>query len=338
MSSLRLLFLVGSVKNDFYLKISRNHAHKTLTDCLYLSNYNVKIAYISIDGLWRFPQLLNQKEIDEAKPLSLPEALQYITTLKIDVMVPYMFCIPGVTHYRAIFDLLNIPYLGQTPDLMAIIANKAKAKAIVASSGVNVPVGEVLRKGDIPTLRPPTIVKPATEDNSFGISFVRKIEDYVEALDLAFKYADEVIVESFIEAGREVRCGVIVRNDELICLPLEEYPLRPDNPVRTTLDKFPENNQPKKCWIVDRSDPITEKVQQEALKCHKALGCRHYSLFDFRVDPQGRPWFIEASLYCIYNENSVICVMAKADGITVEQVFTWAIEETLKGNRKSQTC
>ena len=27
-------------------------------------------------------------------------------------MVPQMFCIPGMTAYRALFDVLGIPYLG----------------------------------------------------------------------------------------------------------------------------------------------------------------------------------------------------------------------------------
>jgi D-alanine-D-alanine ligase-like ATP-grasp enzyme len=44
-----------------------------------------------------------------------------------------------------------------------------------------------------------------------------------------------------------------------------------------------------KSWIVDPSDPVTRKVWEMVKKCHIALGCRHYSLFDFRIDPQGNP-------------------------------------------------
>ena len=44
--------------------------------------------------------------------------------------------------------------------------------------------------------------------------------------------------------------------------------------------------------------PVTENVWEAARRCHVALGCRHYSLFDFRIDPGGKPWFLEAGLYC----------------------------------------
>ena len=32
-----------------------------------------------------------------------------------DAMIPQMFCIPGMTAYRALFDELGIPYLGNRP-------------------------------------------------------------------------------------------------------------------------------------------------------------------------------------------------------------------------------
>ncbi len=84
-----------------------------------------------------------------------------------------------------------------------------------------------------------------------------------------------------------------------------------------------------KAWIVDPSDPATQIVQAAAKKCHQALGCRHYSLFDFRIDPQGRPWFLEAGLYCSFSPKSVIPMMAKAAGISLDELLIGAIEETL---------
>jgi hypothetical protein len=48
--------------------------------------------------------------------------------------------------------------------------------------------------------------------------------------------------------------------------------------------------------IVDPGDPVTRPVQEAARRCHLAPGCRDYSLFDFRIDPGGQPWFLEAGL------------------------------------------
>ncbi|MBW4635144.1 MAG: D-alanine--D-alanine ligase [Iphinoe sp. HA4291-MV1] len=339
MSLLRILHLVGSAHNDFYCDLSRLYAQDCLVATTDPSRYDFVIAYITPDRQWRFPRSLGQEDIAAAKPIPLFDAIQFLTAQNIDLMLPQMFCIPGMTHYRALFDLLKIPYIGNTPDVTAIATHKAKTKAIVEAAGVKVPCGELLRQGDVPTITPPAIVKPASSANSLGMSLVKDATDYDAALKKAFEYADEVIVEAFIELGREVRCGILVKDGELVGLPLEEYLLDPhDKPVRSYADKLQQTDDGnlrfaakdnKKSWIVDPNDPITQKVQQMAKKCHKALGCRHYSLFDFRIDPNGQPWFLEAGLYCTFSPKSVISCMAKAMGIPLNELLMTAINETL---------
>ncbi|WGV28629.1 D-alanine--D-alanine ligase family protein [Halotia branconii] len=344
MSVLRILHLVGSADNDFYCNLSRLYAQDCLAAMADQSHYDSQIAYITPDGQWRFPRSLNQEDIDATKPIPLFDAIQFITAQNIDIMLPQMFCISGMTHYRALFDLLNIPYIGNTPDIMAITAQKAKAKAVVEAAGVKVPRGELLYQGDIPTIIPPAIVKPANSDNSLGVVLVKEAAEYDAALKQAFEYADEVIVEAFIELGREVRCGIIVKDGELMGLPLEEYLLEPqEKPIRSHVDKLQQTNDGNlsfaakdnvKSWIVNPNDPMTQKVQQVAKKCHQVLGCRHYSLFDFRIDPEGQPWFLEAGLYCSFAPKSVISSMAKAVGISLNELLVTAINETLGSEKK----
>ncbi|MFN6495517.1 MAG: ATP-grasp domain-containing protein [Nostoc sp. DedQUE01] len=342
MPVLRILHLVGSAQNDFYCDLSRLYAEDCLAATTERSRYDFQIAYITPDRQWRFPRSLSQEDIAQAKPMPLFEAIEFIAAQNIDIMLPQMFCVPGMTHYRALFDLLKIPYVGNTPDLMAITAHKARTKAIVEAAGVKVPRGELLRQGDVPTIAPPVVIKPVSSDNSLGVTLVKDAAEYDAALKTAFEYADEAIVETFIE-GREVRCGIIVKDGELIGLPLEEYLLDSDEkPIRTFADKLKKTDDGNlgfaakdniKSWIVDPNDPITQKVQQVAKKCHQALGCRHYSLFDFRIDPQGQPWFLEAGLYCSFAPKSVISSMAKATGISINELLMTAINEALGSNK-----
>lgn len=339
MSVLRILHLVGSADNEFYCNLSRLYAEGCLTATADPSLYDFQIAYITPDRQWRFPRSLSREDIAASKPLPLFEAIEFITKQNIDLVLPQMFCIPGMTHYRGLFDLLQISYIGNTADLMAITAHKARTKAIVEAAGVKVPHGEVLRQGDVPTITPPAIIKPVSSDNSLGVSLVKEASEYDAALSKAFEYADEVIVETFIEAGREVRCGIIVKDGELVGLPLEEYLLDPqEKPIRKHTDKLLQSDDGDlryaakdniKSWIVDPKDPITQTVQEVAKKCHQALGCRHYSLFDFRIDPNGQPWFLEAGLYCSFAPTSVISSMAKAAGIPLNELLITAINETL---------
>jgi D-alanine-D-alanine ligase len=134
-----------------------------------------------------------------------------------------------------------------------------------------------------------------------------------------------------------VRCGIIVRDGELVCLPLEEYAMDPQRkPIRTGEDKLARTvdgdlylvaKDRAKAWIVADDDTLTQRVWAAARRCHVALGCRHYSLFDFRIDQDGRPWFLEAGLYCSYSPGSVIAVMASAIGIAVPDLLEIGLSE-----------
>jgi D-alanine-D-alanine ligase len=130
---LRVLHLVGSAVSEFYCDLSRLYAQDCLESTANPALYEFHIAYVTPDRQWRFPADLSREAIASAQPMSLVEAVQIITSLKIDVIVPQMFCIPGMTYYRALFDLLHIPYLGNTPNVMALASHKAKAKAVVAA-------------------------------------------------------------------------------------------------------------------------------------------------------------------------------------------------------------
>lgn len=74
---------------------------------------------------------------------------------------------------------------------------------------------------------------------------------------------------------------------------------------------------------------MTGPVWEAARRCHVALGARLYSLFDFRIDAGGRPWFLEAGMYCSFSPKSVIAVMAKAAGIGVDELFRTALASAL---------
>ncbi|WP_375503155.1 D-alanine--D-alanine ligase [uncultured Jatrophihabitans sp.] len=344
---LRVLHLVGSAVSEFYADLSRLYASDCLTATADPQRYEPLVAYVSPDRRWRFfeavsPANLDPDSIAAAEPLDVAGAIARIDALRIDVMVPQMFCLPGMTHYRALFDVLGIPYVGNRPDVMAIAADKARARAIVAAAGVRVPEGEVLRRGDVPTLVPPTVIKPVDTDNSLGLALVRQATDYERAIKDAFTHADAVLVERYVELGREVRCGVVERGGELVALPLEEYDVDTDRkPIRDHADKIDRSGDGElnlvakdaaHAWMVDVDDPITERVWAAAKLAHVALGCRHYSLFDFRIDPDGEPWFLEAGLYCSFAKQSVVSMMAAAAGIDLPELFGAAVDQALTGS------
>ena len=335
----RILQLVGSAFSDFYCDLSRLYARDCIDALADSTKYTFLIAYITPDGQWRFPVSLHDSDIRAASSMPLSAAIAHLSELSIDLALPQMFCIPGMTKYRALLELLEIPFIGNLPMQMAIAADKAKAKAIVSAAGVKVHAGELLRVGDWPTLSGQAVVKPNAADNSLGITLVEQPQDYAAALKNAFEYSSEVMVEEYIELGREVRCGVVEQNGELICLPLQEYRVDSQKkPIRLYGDKLKKNifdtldltsKEGNQSWMVSGDDPDVPAVWEAAVRCYGALGCRHYGLFDFRIDACGQPWFLEAGLYCSFAPKSVVVSMMDSAGTPLSVFFEQAVQMCL---------
>ena len=339
MAPRRILQLVGSPTSHFHRELSELYARGCMEALHDPARYAFVIAHVSPDGTWRSPSALTPEAMAAAPALSFAQAVGALADLQIDAAVPQMFCQRGMTDLRALVELLAIPYLGNRPLQMAIGADKAKAKAIVAAAGVQVPRSQLLRSGQVPTIAVPAVVKPNTSDNSDGVALVASPSHYAAALEAAFGLSDSVLVEEYVELGREVRCGVVERGGELICLPLEEYFVDAKvRPIRRAADKLKRDDgghmtlaakTRSESWIVAADDPIVPAVWAAARLCHVALGCRQYGLFDFRIDPLGRPWFLEAGLYCSFSPGSVIVTMMAAAGTPLDRFFAEALEDLL---------
>jgi len=326
-----VLHLVGSPVDAFHAELSALYAQGCLAALG--ERYDHRVAYVSPGGKWQFPADLSPAALADAPYVEIAAAVTYLQQLDVRVAVPQMFCLPGMTSYRSLLYALDIPFVGNPASVMATAADKAKTREIVAAAGVRVPEGRVVHDETPVDLPLPVVVKPVDADNSVGVTLVREASDYPGAVRAALAHGDAALVESYIELGREVRCGTVVRDGELDCLPLEEYAV---DSVRQEADKLARRDDGSlylvakddaRAWIVDTDDPITQRVWNAACRAHEALGCRHYSLFDFRIDPDGEPWFLEAGLYCSFAPTSVIAVMAAAADISVEQLFADTVAE-----------
>merc|ERR1719336_3731966 len=94
------------------------------------------------------------------------------------------------------------------------------------AAGVPVAEGELLVKGvnESPTIELPFIVKPCREGNSEGLSLVTEKSQIPAALEKAFEFDTQAVVEKFVPLGRELRVACIENEDgSLRMLPAVEY-------------------------------------------------------------------------------------------------------------------
>jgi len=228
-----------------------------------------------------------------------------------------------MTWYRTLFDLLKIPFLGNHEYSVWPATDKATTKQLLEAAGVQVPKGDLLVKGrhEVTSIKAPCVVKPCNEDNSHGITFVKKDEDFEAALKYAFTFDDRVVVDEYI-AGRELRVACVEEEDgSLTVLPKLEYFL---TDIRTSAHKLKTNDDGKlsKNAVIeakkdgdrqcpaDVSPTLEARLDDMVKTAHRALKCRHYSLFDVRVDKDEQPFFLEACLFCSFSPVSVIPSMA----------------------------
>lgn len=323
---MRLVQLVGSPVDEFHAELSRLYARASAEALA--PRHDVRFAYVAPGGTWQFPGGLDAGSLAAAEPLPATAGIAQLAQMRPDVVLPQMFCLPGMTSYRGLLDVLGLPFIGNTAEVMANTADKTVARALVAARGVAVPEGRLVTGPDQVDLPLPLVVKPARSDNSVGVSLVTDQGELPAAIARAADHGPGVLVETFVPLGREVRCGVLDVDGELVCLPLEEYALAA--PIRLPADKLGRAGGGElrltagdggRAWIVAPGDPIEAAVFDAARTCFTALGCRHYGLFDFRIDPVGQPWFLEAGPYCSFAPSSVIAKMAAAQGYSVLELF-----------------
>lgn len=318
--------LAGSPVDEFHAELSRLYAGASAAALA--QRHDVRFAYVAPGGSWQFPEALDATSLAAADPLPAAAGIAQLAGMRPDVVLPQMFCLPGMTSYRALLDVLGLPFLGNTAQVMANTTDKSVARALVAARGVAVPAGQLVIHPDEVQVPLPLVVKPARSDNSVGVSLVTDRSELATAVAQAADHGGDVLAETFVPLGREVRCGVLDVDGRLVCLPLEEYAL--DAPIRLPADKLGRSDGGElrltagdggRAWIVAPGDPVEAAVFDAARACFAALGCRHYGLFDFRIDPDGRPWFLEAGPYCSFAPSSVIAKMAAAQGCSVVDLF-----------------
>ncbi|HMX41451.1 MAG TPA: hypothetical protein PKD78_14040, partial [Saprospiraceae bacterium] len=124
-------------------------------------------------------------------------------------------------------DMLGIPYTCCDGYVSALTMNKHNTKAQLAPYGVPMSPAVLLRAGmpfeesDLLRLGLPLFVKPNDHGSSFGVTKVKTVAELAPAIEEAFRYSREVMVEAFMP-GREFSNGVLRVNGEIVVLPITE--------------------------------------------------------------------------------------------------------------------
>ncbi len=240
----------------------------------------------------------------------------------------------------SILEMLDIPYSGSNPQCLAICLDKPLTQKLVAAAGVCTPkwcvitdqqeIGQ-MATGDFPF---PAIVKLAYEGSSKGIrlsSVVNNLKQATEAVEkLLEHYQQPVMLEEFI-AGDEVTVGIIGNFPPKVVGMMRILPKRRSGYFVYSLEV-------KRNYLdmVDYECParLEEKVLQcieaYSLMAFKTLGCRDFARLDFRVSPEGVPYFLEINPLPGLGNHSDLVIMAKKMGRTHKELISAVLKTALE--------
>ena len=217
---------------------------------------------------------------------------------------------------QATLDLAGLPYTGSNYIASAAAMDKDLSKRLFRSVQVPtadwlmapVAVEEVTRR-----LGWPAIVKPNKQGSTVGLTLVRGTAALQPAIDAALQFDDEVMIERFV-AGREFTVGIL----EDCALPVGEI-IAPGEVFDYEAKYQP--NAAREVFPAEIAPADAQRVQDYALRVHRALKLGVYSRVDFRRDSNGEYWCLEANTLPGMTAMSLLPQAARAAGISFEELL-----------------
>lgn len=225
---------------------------------------------------------------------------------------------------QACFDLMGITYTGTDYVSSAVCMDKGITKDIFASYGIPSPAGIRLKKGESEKRKIPfpCIVKACCGGSSVGVGIAWKEEEYEQALEEAFRYDNEVIVEQYIK-GREFSVGVM----EGKALPVIE--IAPLQGFYDYKNKYQAGSTVETC-PAELSVEKTKEMQRYAEAAFQALRLKNYARMDFMMRESGEIYCLEANTLPGMTPTSLLPQEAEAVGISFGELCEKIIAASMK--------
>jgi len=237
---------------------------------------------------------------------------------------------------QGLLEILGLPYTGSGVLGSALAMNKPFSKRLFEQAGIPTPRWLVVTEPEraagprliASTLGLPCVVKPTCEGSTIGVTIVRAERELPAALDLAFRYGPEAIVEEFVP-GIEIT-GPVVGNDDARVLPLIEivptggfYDYEAKYTPGATEEIIPARI----------SEAQAARARELTLLAHHTLGCRGLSRVDMIVAPD-EVYVLEVNSIPGMTETSLVPRAAEAAGISFPKLVETLIQLSLEDHQK----
>ena len=221
---------------------------------------------------------------------------------------------------QRVLDEMAIPYTGAGSDASHHAFDKCLTKNICQESNIMTPGDMTINKGQGRPIRDilktlekfPVVVKPPREGSSIGVSIVEHGQDLLPALNIAWQYGPDAIVEEFIK-GREMTVGVVGSE----ALPVVE--IQPAKDFYNYKAKYTEG-MTEYTVPARLTEDKTEEMQHAALKACQSVDCLDLSRVDFILSEDFVPYLLEINTIPGFTGTSLLPRAARQSGLNYSQL------------------
>lgn len=270
-----------------------------------MTRYEVQLIYITQAGAWR---MLHQPgDLLSCTEGTMPEAtpsdpilintqasaqpwfnLRTQEALHTDVVFPLVHGTHGEDGtLQGLLSLLPCPYVGCATLGAALAMNKQATKSMLAHAGIPVTPGTLLQRGQTPDLDAliqayglPLFIKPNSLGSSVGIHHVTRRDALQAALDDAWRYDHEVLVETAIDA-REIECAVLDGDPPQAAVLAE---INPTHAFYSYEAKYLDQEGAHFHLPAQLTPEESQRIQTMAIQAFQCLQLKGYARVDFFLD------------------------------------------------------
>jgi D-alanine-D-alanine ligase len=329
----RVAVLAGGRSSEHEISIA---SARSVVAALDPTRYDTVVVEIDKTGRWELAS--GREELPRTSVETLPVVAHSppaATLGQVDVVLPILhgpFGEDGTV--QGLLELAGIPYVGAGVAASALCMDKDLFKAVLRDRGIPVARNVTLREGD-PILHDfpyPVFVKPARLGSSVGISKVAGADELDDAVALARRHDDKVLIEEGIE-GVEVECGVLGNRDPVASV-VGEIVAHADWYDYSA--KYDEGGM--ELVIPARIAPESDaRVRELAVESFVATECEGMARIDFFVRPAGEVVVNEINTIPGFTATSVYAKLFAATGIPYAELLDRLVELALERHeRRSQ--
>ena len=229
-------------------------------------------------------------------------------------------------------EMLGVPHSGCNAFVAAMTFDKFSCKSYLKDVDfVKCADDMFMRKGEslegmaqkaVERLGLPMFVKPTDGGSSFGVTKVKKLEDFDKAVELAFSEGNMLLAEAAI-VGRELTCAVYFDGEGLKALPVIE--IITENEFFDYEAKY--QGLSREVCPAEIPDTLRDRIQDVSKKIYAHLGCAGLVRVDYICSGDDL-YFLEVNTIPGMTSASLVPQMVRAAGLSMSDFLSTVIENS----------